>query len=233
MITRLARKALSPIKEFGFEAGILYGLDQVLIRLGSRFRIFYYELMVQPVLEKPLAPPNLTRSYEVREISEGDEIIAKMPPPSHIIKHRFLQDVVCLGLFSKGKFIGYLWLCFGPYQEDEVRCTFIPLPEDQAVFDFDLYLFPEHRLGLGFVALWDNANRYMISRGIRFTSSRVSRFNTVARKSHRHLGCKCVGKAIFFRGKRVQIMFSTRMPFFHISFHEQSKPQLRIQGTSS
>lgn len=229
MITRLARKAWSPIKEFGFCAGVLYGLDQTLIRLGSRFRIYYYELMEQPVPDKPIAPPNLIKSFEVREILEGDELITMMPPPPNVIAHRFQQNVVCLGAFSRSNFIGYLWLCFGPYEEDEVRCTYIPLPHDEAVFDFDLYLFPKHRLGLGFAALWDGANRYMRGRGIRSTFSRVSRFNTAAKKSHSHLGCQCIGKAVFLRGKHVQIMFSTKSPHIHLSFGEQSRPQLHMR----
>ena len=36
-------------------------------------------------------------------------------------------------------------------------------PPDRSVFDFDLYVMPEHRLGLGFMAVWHGANHYPVS----------------------------------------------------------------------
>ncbi len=222
------RRLASPFIEFGALSGMLYTLDQGFARLNSRFRVFDYELMVQPVAEKNTAPANLTKSFEIREILEGDPLLASMPPPTEIIADRFRQSAVCLGAFQKDAFIGYQWLCFGPYDEDEVRCTFIPQPADEAVFDFDFYLFPEHRLGLGFVALWDRANEYLRQRDIRFTTSRVSRFNIASRKSHEHLGWNRVGRAVFFTGKRFQLMFASTAPFCHLSFSAEARPCLRI-----
>lgn len=222
------RKLRSAFREFGAFSGTLYLLDQAFARTGSRFGIFDYELMVQPVAEQSKAPANLTRAFEVREIPEGDELHAATPPPEQVIQARYAQPCVCLGAFQKGSFIGYQWLCFGPYEEDEVRCTFVPHPADESVFDFDFYLFPEYRLGLGFVALWDGANRYLRERGIRYTTSRVSRFNTASRKSHQHFGWRCVGRAVFLAGKRWQLMLANVAPYVHLSLSPESRPRVII-----
>ena len=224
------RKLTSSFAEFGAFSGLLYLLDQAFARSHSRFRVFDYELMVQPVASEPIAPVNLTRSFDVREIYEGDPLLASLPPPPAVIADRYRQGAVCLGAFQKGEFIGYQWLCFGPYDEDEVRCTFISKPADQSVFDFDFYIFPQHRFGLGFVALWDGANEYMHNRGIRFTTSRVSRFNTASRKSHDHFGWICVGRAVFFTGKRFQLMIASVFPYLHISHSASSRPRINLNA---
>ena len=224
------KRLSSPFREFGLLSGALYTLDQLFDRAGLRLRVCDYELMVQPVAEKAMAPANLTKSFSVREVHEGDPLLDAMPPPAEVIADRFRQSAVCLAAFQRETFIGYQWLCFGPYQEDEVRCTFIPLPDDKAVFDFDFYLFPEHRLGLGFVALWDRANAYMRERGIEYTTSRVSRYNVASRKSHEHLGWRCIGRAVFFSGKRAQLMMSTVSPYVSLSFSPSSQPRIPIDA---
>lgn len=225
-------KLVSPFREFGLFSGFLYLLDQAFVRLRTRLRIFNYELMVQPVADDDKAPANLTKDFVVREISQGDPLLLSMPPPDDVIRDRFRQSAVCLGAFQKGEFVGYQWLCFGPYEEDEVRCTFLPQPADAAVFDFDFYLFPEHRLGLSFVALWDGANRFLRNRGIRYTTSRVSRFNTASRKSHRHLGWHRIGTAVFFAGKRWQVMIATVAPYCHVSLSPGSRPRIRMDAAA-
>ena len=228
----LLNRLLSPFKEFGLLSGVLYILDQLCLRQRSRFRVFDYDLMVQPVADKPMAPANLTKSFEVRRIDQDDPLLHHFPPPPEIIADRYRQGSVCLGAFRKGEFVGYQWLQFGPYEEDEVRCTFVPGPANEVVFDYDFYLFPEHRLGLAFVALWDAANAFLRERDISYTASRVSRFNLVSRKSHQHFNWQKTARAVFFTGKRGQLMFCSRAPFVHLSFSTTNRPQLHIDAIS-
>ena len=227
-MSSLLRKIFGPIQSFGLFAGLLYGIDQVLERAGSDFRIHYYEIMAQPISDKPLIPGNLKVSTQIRPIPNGDPLLEKIPPPAEVIVARFKQDVVCLGAFRGSELIGYQWICFGPYEEDEVRVTFVPLPAGESVFDFDFYLFPEYRFGLGFVSLWDGANAFLRSRGIRYTCSRVSRFNLESRQSHSHLGWKCVGRTIFLSGRSFQLMIGSIAPYFHWTFRGTSKPLIEI-----
>ena len=160
-------KLTSPFKEFGLLAGLLYVIDSVFLRISPSLRLYFYELMVQPIPEKPLLPARFAKGIEIREIKRGDPEVDLMPARPEIKQSRFEQNAICLGAFQKGKFIGYIWFCFRAYDEDEVRCTFLLTPADQAVFDFDLYLFPEYRMGLGFIGIWNGANAFLRSRGIK------------------------------------------------------------------
>jgi len=230
---RAIEQIRNTFSEFGIGAGLVFGLAHLLEICKLPLRLFFYELMIQPVATKKMAPPNLAKSFEVREISEGDPLLETTPPPLDVIHSRYRQDSVCLGAFQKGVFIGYQWLCFGPYIEDEVRCIFVPQPPSEAVFDFDFYLFPNYRFGLGFVALWDAANEYMRERGITTTTSRVSRFNTASRKSHDHLGWCCVGRTIFLKSNSFQLMLASIRPYVHVSIGRSSGPVIHIGSRAS
>lgn len=227
-MNKLIRKITSAIAEFGIFAGILYGIGQILDRSNSRLKLCYFEIMVQPVWSTSLAPANLTKSFEIRELGPDSPDVARFPRPDEIISQRFDQNAMCLGGYKKGELIGFLWLKFGEYHEDEVRCIFAPEPVSNTVFDFDIYLFPEHRLGIGFIALWDGANNYLKSRGIDYTCSRVSRFNTGSRQSHRHLGSRRAGKAVFLCGTSRQLMIGSQKPYIHFSINKYELPRIAI-----
>ena len=227
-MSRIWRKLVGPIVEFGFFAGLLYAINQLFYRSGSRFRIFCYEIMLQPISPKALAPASLTRKIHVREVERGDPLLNDMPPPMQVLDGRFDQGAICLAAFNGDSVLGYQWVCFGPYDEDEVRCTFIPTPTESTVFDFDFYIYPDHRFGIGFVALWDGTNAYLREKNIAFSCSRVSYFNTASRKSHRHFNWQRAGIAVFFCGKTWQLMISTLFPYLHFSFRESTYPKIVV-----
>ena len=151
-----------------------------------------------------------------------------MPARPEIKESRFKQNAICLGAFNKGQFVGYIWFCFNAYEEDEVRCTFVLTPPGESVFDFDLYIFPEHRMGLGFVGIWNGANRFLRSRGIKFWFSRLTRFNLASRRAHQHLGWKRVGSAVFLQAWRVEFMMATIFPYVHVSMGKSGQVRLRL-----
>src|SRR5688500_8050908 len=160
----MIHKLAGVYREFGFVLGLLYGVDRVLQRLSSRLRLYVYQIVVQPIGEKRIVPERLARRLELREIKRGDPELALMPARADIKEARFEQGAVCLGGFQDGRLVGYLWFCRGAYDEDEVRCTYVVTPQDEAVFDFDLYVFPEYRMGLAFAALWQHASEYFHAR---------------------------------------------------------------------
>ena len=49
-------KLISPLREFGPWAGILYIIDRGLGGLSPHLRLFVYEIMVQPIPNEPLVP---------------------------------------------------------------------------------------------------------------------------------------------------------------------------------
>jgi hypothetical protein len=222
------QRLTSPFKEYGFFAGLLYAIDRIFLRLTPGLSLYFYEFMVQPILDKPLLPERLTKDLEIREIKRGDPEMELMPARPEIKESRFKQNAICLGAFNKGQFIGYIWFCFNAYEEDEVRCTFVLTPAEESVFDFDLYLFPEHRMGLGFVGIWNGASRFLLSRGIKFSFSRLTRFNLASRRAHHHLGWKRVGRAVFLQAGRVEFMIATIFPYLHVSMGKSEHVRLRL-----
>ena len=226
----MLKRISSPFKDFGPLAGTLYVIDRILGRISSRLRLYAYELMVQPIPDKPLIPARLANSIKLREIRLGDPEVERMPARADIKASRFAQGATCLGAFQKEKFIGYIWFCRDKYEEDEVRCTYQLTPLGSAVFDFDLYLFPEHRMGLGFVALWNGANAYLHSLGIAFTFSRLTRFNLASRRAHKHLGWKLVARAVFFQAWRLEFMVATQFPYLGVTVQPNGRIHLVLRA---
>ena len=157
-------KIKQAIDELGLVDACLYGLKQFLEKRELPANVYRYVFVAQPVIADKLTPRNRGLSIEVRRVGETDPVLATLPPPEGVIRFRFAQGAVCLGAYKDGDLIGCIWLCLGPYNEDEVRCRFIPLPQGQAAWDFDIYVHPQHRLGFAFSRLWDAANEYLRER---------------------------------------------------------------------
>jgi hypothetical protein len=218
-----------PFREFGFFAGTLYVLDRALRRLSPRLGLYVYEFMVQPIPDKPLLPASLTRKLAFREIRRGDPEVALMPARTGIKESRFDQGAVCLGAFRDDALIGYIWFCFDTYEEDQVRCTYRLVNVAESVFDFDLYVLPEHRMGIAFMAVWHGANQYLRARGVRYTFSRLSRFNLASRRSHAHFGWKRVAGAVFARAWTVELMLATMFPFVALTLGPRQRVRLSFR----
>lgn len=225
----LFQKVAGPFREFGAVAGLLYSINRVLTSISPALRLQVYEMMVQPISDQPLLSEKMRAHVEIREILRDAPEIALMPVRPDAMAARLRQKTVCLGAFRKGKFIGYMWFCHDTYEEDQARCTYRLTPPEQSVFDFDFYLFPEHRLGLGFVALWNGANEYLSARGIRHTYSRLDRFNLASRRAHDHLGWKRVGQVLILQLGTVEIMLADMKPFVNLSLRRSSRARLTLR----
>jgi len=223
--------ASSAWREFGPVSGTIYLVDQALARISPRTRLQFYELMVQPIPDEPLIPERFTRSLSYRQIEAGDPAVALMPARDEIKRARFEAGALCLGTYKNDELIGYMWFAFERYREDEVACQFQLEPAAEAVFDFDFYLVPKHRMGLGFISLWDGANRFLRERGIRYTFSRLTRFNVASRKAHDHLGWKRLGRALFLKLWRVELMLADVRPWIHVSLSERQPVKITLRPT--
>ena len=225
----MLRRITSPFREFGLFAGLLYSVDRLLVRISPLVRLYFYELMVQPIGTKQLLPSRLTSRLQWREIRRGDPEIELMPARPEIKQSRFDQNAVCIGAFLDGQLIGYLWLCFKAYEEDEVRCTYLTTPAELAVFDFDLYVLPEHRMGLGFLGVWSGVSEFLKSRGVKYTFSRLTRFNVASRRAHEHLGWKRVGRVMFIRIGAAELMVGSVFPYLHLSVAQDNRVKLMLK----
>ena len=222
------RKTLGPFREFGFAAGALYALNLVLRRISPRLGLFVYELMVQPITGRPLLPANLAKNLTFAVIGRGHPDIDLMPARADIKASRFDQGAVCLGAYRKDRLIGYVWFCMRCYEEDEVRCTYELAEPEHSVFDFDLYVLPEHRMGIGFMAIWHGANAYLHERGVRYTFSRMTRFNLPSRRAHARLGAKCAARAVFIQAWRLEVMLASALPCVALTWGTSRRARVRL-----
>jgi hypothetical protein len=226
-------KIRAVLDELGLVNTILHGLDRAFVRLGGGIRIFRYELVAQPVPAAARVAAPSGRSFSVREIDRSDPALRAMPLTPPILAHRFGQPVICLGAFKGAELVAYLWLCLGPYQEDEIRCRFVPAPEGEAAWDFDVYVLPEHRLGRGFARLWDAANATLRARGVAWSMSRISAFNPGSIAAHRRLGARRLGSATFVKGRHAQLVVASLPPYVHFAFSDKRRPVIRLEAPKS
>ncbi len=222
------RRILGPFQEFGWVAGTLYTLDRALRRLSPHLGLFVYDITLQPISGAPRLPPNLRKNLRFSEILPGDPEVARMPARVDIKALRFTQGARCLGVYRRDSLLGYIWVCFRQYDEDEVRCTYELVAPECSVFDFDLYILPEHRLGIAFMAIWDAANQYLSERKVRYTFSRVTRFNLTSRRSHAHLGSRLVGRALFFQAWTLELMLATLEPYIALTWKPGQRVHMRL-----
>ncbi len=221
------------LRELGLVAGIVYGLDRLATALGLSVKLRFYDLVAQAVADDFVLPPRRRAAFDIREIGRDDPALALIPATPDVLAFRFQQPTVCLGAWSKDRLVGYLWLCLGPYEEDEVRCQFVLAPEAETAWDFDVYVFPEYRVGFAFAALWEGAHAYLRDRGIRFTLSRIARTNVDSQRAHRHFGLERLGRALFITGDRAQLMLATVRPYVHVAIRPERRPVLRLRAPTT
>lgn len=222
------RRLVSPFQEFGPLCGFLYAVDRLLSRVSPRLRVLVYELMVQPIPQKPILPASMARKLSSKVLEWGDPDLSSVEAPISVQRARFAQDAMCLATYSDRKLIGYVWLCFERYQEDEARCTFVVNPRGKAVFDFDLVVLPQYRMGLGFAGLWHCTSEYLRGRGVTHSFSRLTRFNIASRRAHGHLGWLKVGQAIVLKLWSVEVIASTIAPYVYISSGSRSRAEFQL-----
>jgi len=212
----MLRRIIAPMVEFGPLAGTLYILDRVLSRLSPRLRILAYELVVQPIPSTPVLPSARVRTLRCKELKRGDPDLRKVIAPLTVQEFRFAQDSICLATYREDRLIGYVWFCSGSYNEDEARCKFLVNPPGKAVFDFDLVVLPEFRMGLGFAAVWHCTAQYLRDRQIEYSFSRITRFNSISRRSHSRLGSIRIGSMLVVKVWGLEIFVATLPPFIRI-----------------
>ena len=214
--------------ELGVGGTLCYVVYRLCARTGGLAALHRYLFVAQPVPMAALLPPRRGGSILVRQVDAGDPLLLSLPLQDHVLRYRAGQGAICFGAFKSGEIVGCLWLCLTPYEEDEVRCRYHPEPSGRASWDFDVYLKPDHRSGLGFARLWDTANGFLRDRDAVVSWSRISAFNPASIASHARLGARVVGKATFFRIGPCQVMVASVAPYVHVSFRRSDMPDLRL-----
>lgn len=230
--TMILDRLLRPLREFGPAVGTLYIVDRMLRRPSARAGVYFYELVAQPVAAEPLLAPAHRRDLRWTTVTPQSPELVQMPRSAAALQARFDQGAMCIAVYRKEHFIGYAWFCFERYHEDEVRCVYVLAAPERMVFDFDVYIFPQYRIGRAFAAVWDSANEFLRQRGIEHTCSRISRFNLASRQAHARLGTRSLGHALFLRAGAWQFTLHTLhdsargAPHIHLS--RRAEPRLTL-----
>ncbi len=217
------------LAQLGWLNGSLYLAHRALSRLSAeRARIVRYYLVAQPIGADSMPALAPSSNSPVHFIDAAHPLVAAFPRPPAVIARRFAQHDQCLLAQSGGRFAGFLWIARGHYEEDEVRCRYELARPDLSVWDYDVYVEPEFRLGRSFARLWSTANASLREQGVRWTFSRISAFNPNSLKAHRHLDLRLLFGATFICLGPLQIMIAGAAPYLHVSLGAASRPSLRL-----
>ena len=229
-ISHFMNKLREPIRLFGWLDGSLYFVGWVLAKLSlGHIFLFKYYFVAQPVSEHPmLARPS--NDITIFDVPKLDPLVARFPRPAAVIEARYEQGARCFAAVKGEEFIGFAWIVFKRYDEDEVRCQFEPLPGDRAAWDFDIHVEPKYRVGRAFLRLWDAVHAFLRENHYQWTLSRISAFNPHSLASHARLGTVALGSAVFVRVGAAQLMFSAQAPYLHLSLSAASAPKLELRA---
>jgi hypothetical protein len=215
------------IEQLGWVNTIFYLLHRLFgVLSGDRWALYKYYFVAQAVATASLCHGR-GKTIEVRLCKDPNDLPSPYPRPVEVVAQRFAQGAQSLTAFKQGRMVGFLWFLFDRYQEDEVRASY-QLLSAQSVWDFDVYVKPEDRLGFVFPRLWDEANRLLHARAVRWSCSRISAFNAGSLAAHAKIGTAPLGTVVFLRCGSWQWMFATLAPYFHLSLGPASFPQLQF-----
>lgn len=210
---------------FGIATAAWYAASRVLdAATNGRVRIVKYRFVAQPVPDSPAASPERGKGgVELRWLRADDPLVAQMPRPPAVIARRFSDGARCLAAVKSERLIGFLWYQENGYLEDEVRCRY-RFNAATTVWDFDVYIDPEFRLGRLFSRLWSTAHRELRARGYCWTISRISAFNAASLSAHARMGARTIGSATFIAIGPLQVSFATVAPRFYLSWRADRYP---------
>lgn len=212
------------IRELGALAALLYVLDRFLRRVSSQSGFSYYLFVAQPLADKPRLPPTRGKAFTFRLLQGYEPILDSLDRPTGVLLQRFAQGAQCLLATKNEALVGCIWFVRGAYAEDEVNVDYLLPSSGQCVWDFDVFVAESERLGFLFAKQWDAFDALLKPQGIRHTVSRINAFNQRSVASHRAIGAKDCGSALFLRLGRLQWMLSSQPPF--IAFG--GRPKLHI-----
>jgi hypothetical protein len=197
---------------------------------GGRLRVVHYRIVAQPVPDRAWVSGPADAGFAIERIEAGHRLTRNFPRPAEVIARRFADGAVCFAASRGDALVGFIWLMHEAYEEDEVRCRFVPRPAARTAWDFDVYVDPAFRMSRAFLRLWDAANAYLRERGIEWTMSRISAFQTRSQAAHRRLGAQPVASALFLCLGMVEISFFTTRPYAWVSVDPGSRPALFVDA---
>lgn len=217
------------VAELGSGLTALYALHRLLqiLRIG---RVVPYTLVAQPIGSGIYAGVRDDPSTTVQIAGPESPIKADFPRPPAINALRWAAGAICHACLVKGHFAGTIWIQRSRYEEDEVRCDYLLPDGESCVWDFDVYVAPEFRSGRTMARLWKAVDTNLASQGVRWSASRISRFNSASLRSHQRLGAVEVGRLTFFVIGPWQLMWDSQARRSHLSLSPRNRPVVRLHA---
>ncbi|MGK5037827.1 hypothetical protein [Janthinobacterium sp. LB3P118] len=225
----LQRLAAS-LRQLGWRDSAWLALARLLVAVpGGRCALHRYQFVAQAV-----APGSLCRGRGQSITVTPCLAEADLPPGPErrpgALRERYHQGAQCLVARSQrdlenDAMAGWIWLLRHGCQEDEVRARYT-LASNQSSWDLDVWVHPAQRGGLVFARLWEEANAVLYAQGVRWSCSRISRFNRASLGAHARLGTHALGTATFLRCGRWQWMAASLPPYLHLSRRPDDIPCL-------
>ncbi|WP_244270862.1 hypothetical protein [Thioalkalivibrio sp. ALJ1] len=229
-MTRVLQRFRSRRRDLGLANALLLGLHGALQRLNDHLGLARYYLLAQPVGQMH-ASGNRPGRLQIRDITEDPAALAQLPRATEQVRYRQEHGGVCLAAFAANgetHMLGFIWLLFGPYHENEHRCVLQPPPDASCALDVDVYVFPEARGGLVFAELWQAADRALQERGIEWSLSRISAFNGSSLRAHERLGARRIGSLYFLQLGRSELLLTGRPPFLALTRPDGHVPTITL-----
>lgn len=225
----MIKQVKDPIQRLGITNGLLYLLGRFLQKISvGHWRLIRYYIVAQPIPSPPAPSCRPSPESTVEEAFADNEVCASFPRPKEIIADRFRNGNTCLVAKVKGRFAGYFWYARNHYEEDEVRCHFVLADPVITVWDYDVHVEPEFRMGRTLARLWDNANQRFEKEQVLWSFSRISAFNSESLNAHKRLGTRRINTLSFLCLGQIQFAFGLPGRFVHCSGSVNGRPQLRL-----
>ncbi|MEC5161283.1 hypothetical protein ACFDR9_004783 [Janthinobacterium sp. CG_23.3] len=227
----MANRLSQSVAQLGCLNAAWYAFGRLLHRLSrGRWALYKYQFVAQAVGTASLCRGRGAQ-IAVQLCQRAEQLPPDYPRRADVLAGRYAQGACSLAAVRRGELVGFLWLLFDAYQEDEVRARYL-LASPQSCWDFDVWVRPQERLGLAFPRLWDEANRLLRARAVRWSCSRISAFNPGSLRAHASIGTVALGSATFLRCGRWQWMLATRAPYFHLSRQPAAFPRLSFDTSA-
>lgn len=217
------------INQLGLLNALLYISNRLTSKIPCGLSFNKYYFVLQSLNTLPLLPEGRGKRFQIRELKADDLSSHPCPRPQVVLTDRYHQGAVCLAAYKDEEFAGCLWYTKAHYQEDELRALY-RFPSSDFVWDFDVYVEPKYRLSPVFLKLWDEASSRLIAQRYRGSLSRISAFNPMSLSSHKRMGTRVLGWAVFVRLHSLQLTLSSMAPFCHLSCHDLSFPKFDFQS---
>lgn len=175
-----------------------------------------------------MLPPARGRSIEVRKLDKADPCLKALPVTPDLLESRRRNgNIVCFGAFKRGRLIGCHWLALESHDDEAMRVRFRGTGQGRArfVWDFDLYVVPEERIGFAFARIWDEVFEYLRQAGIDWSLSYVSPINQRSRKSHETLGSARIASLLILGVGKTEFVVSNIAPYVGIAVG----PAMRVE----